>query len=178
MLPFTTAFAASFQADPAHSTIGFEVKHLSFATVRGNFPEFSGSFEFDEAKPASTHAEFTIKTASISTSNAKRDEHLRSPEFFDASKFPEARFVSTSVKKTSEKKYALEGDLTIRDVTKKVKFDLAYLGKAQDPMSSREKAAFQATTQINRRDFGLNYGPSAVISDTVKLTVDLEAAKK
>lgn len=175
-------FASELDVDAAHSSVGFEIKHLVVATVRGNFTEFSGVIDFDEKKSAPTKVNFVVKADSISTNNAKRDGHLKSPDFFDTAKFPEARFVSTGIKAKGKDKFAVEGDLTIHGVTKKAVFDFASLGKVKDAYGV-EKRMFQATTDIVRKDYGIVYNApletgGVMIGETAKVTVDLETAAK
>jgi polyisoprenoid-binding protein YceI len=150
--------------------------------VRGNFTEFSGVVDFDEKKSAPTKVSFVAKADSISTNNAKRDGHLKSPDFFDTAKFPEARFVSTGIKSKGKDKFAVEGDLTIHGITKKAVFDFASLGKVKDAYGV-EKRMFQATTDIVRKDYGIVYNApletgGLMIGETAKVTVDLETAAK
>lgn len=170
------AIATTLEVDPAHSSVQFQVKHLMISTIPGFFGDFKGSIDLNDKDITKSKVEFTVKTASINTHVQKRDDHLRSNDFFNAEKFPEAKFVSTSIKKAGKNKYTLEGDLTIRDVTKKAKFKVNALGKAQDPAMKVEKTVFNAEGEINRKDFGVNYGPDAIVSDKVKLAINLETA--
>ncbi|MDR3607148.1 MAG: YceI family protein [Oligoflexia bacterium] len=178
----SAASALELEVDPAHSSIGFDIKHLVVSTVHGNFTDFNGDIDLNEKDLALSKISFAVKTSSISTNNAKRDEHLKSADFFDAQKYPEAKFVSTAIKAKGKNKYVLEGDLTIHGVTKKVKLDLVSLGKVKDPYGV-EKRIFQASTDIVRKDFGLTYNATlesggVVIGETAKLTIDLETAPK
>ena len=174
------ASAVELDVDTAHSSVAFEIKHLVVSTVHGNFTDFSGSLDLNEKEPAQSKVSFKIKIDSINTANAKRDGHLKSPDFFDAQKFPEATFVSKTIKTTGKNKYTLEGDLTIHGQTKVTKFVLLGLGKVKDPYGV-EKYMFQASTELNRKDFGLVYNAAlesggVVIGEKVKLVIDVEAA--
>jgi polyisoprenoid-binding protein YceI len=170
----SAARANQFDIDPAHSSIAFEVKHLTVSTVHGNFPDLSGSIDLNDKNVALSKAQFTVKIASVTTANAKRDEHLRSADFFDAAKYPEAKFVSTNVKKVGKEDYLAEGDLTIHGVTKQQKVNFKYLGTVKDPMGT-VRAIFSAETELNRKDYGVSYGPDAMVSDKVKVMVYIEA---
>jgi polyisoprenoid-binding protein YceI len=176
-----SAFAADYKpgnydVDPAHTKVGFEVPHLVISTVEGHFNKFSGKAELAE-KFEKSKFNVTVDTASVDTGVAKRDEHLKSPDFFDVAKFPSMAFVSTSVvgKPAS---FKLVGDLTIHGVTKKVTFDAKYLGAVNDGMGN-EKTAFTAKTKINRKDFGLKWGgmmeAGPVVGDEVTLDLRVEA---
>jgi polyisoprenoid-binding protein YceI len=176
------AFAIELDVDPAHSSVSFEIKHLVVSTVHGNFTDFRGTIDFDEKNLPSAKVNFTVKADSISTNNAKRDEHLKSGDFFDTKKLPEATFVSTSIKSKGKDKYTLGGNLTIHGVTKKAQFDLVSLGKVKDAYGV-ERHMFHASTDIIRKDYGLTYNAvlesgGVVIGETAHLTIDLEAVPK
>jgi polyisoprenoid-binding protein YceI len=177
-----SAQGAVLEVDPAHSSVGFDIKHLVVSTVHGSFTNFSGTIDFDEKEMANTKIDFLVKADSINTANAKRDEHLRSADFFDVAKYPEAKFVSKSVKANGKNKFLLQGDLTMHGITKPVKFDLRSLGKVKDPYGV-EKQMFQASTSLSRKEFGLTYNAALesggmVLGDEVKLVIDVEAAPK
>ena len=166
--------AKALEVDPAHSAITFEATHLKISKVPGRFNEFSGTIDLDEKDITKSKVDFTVNVASLTTAVKKRDDHLKTNDFFDVTKFPKATFKTTDIKK-SGKGYTLTGDLTIRDVTKKTSFDMKSLGKVEDPMMKTEKHVFSATGKINRKDFGVNYGPDAVVGDVVNLWINLEA---
>ncbi len=168
--------------DKAHSKIGFAVTHLLISEVEGHFKDFdinvtSTRDDFENAK-----IEFTAKTASIFTDNEKRDEHLRSDDFFNSNKFPEMKFVSKSFKKVGKNKYKLTGDLTIRDVTKQITLDVVYNGTVKDPWGNT-KAGFNVSGQLNRFDYGLKWNAltelgGAVVDKIVKLRIHVELTKQ
>jgi len=165
-----------YDVDPAHTKIGFEVSHLVISTVEGHFNKFAGKADL-AGKFEKSKFSVTVDTASVDTGVAKRDEHLKSPDFFDVTKFPEMKFESTAVKGKPDS-FKLTGDLTIHGVTKKVTFDAKYLGAVNDGMGN-EKAAFTAKAKISRKEFGLKWsgmmeaGP--VVGDEVTLDLRVEA---
>lgn len=168
----------TYNVDPAHSKVGFEIPHLVISSVEGRFTAFEGSIELGE-KFEKSKAKMSIETKSVDTSNGKRDDQLRSADFFDAAKNPKMTFESTAVTGTPDA-FKLEGDLTIKGTKKKVTFEGKYLGTVKDGYGN-EKAAFTATAKINRKDFGLTWsnmveaGP--VVGDEVTITLKLQAAK-
>ena len=170
--------AANYQVDPMHSKVGFEIPHLVISTVEGRFTKFDGNIEladkFDKSK-----VNVNVEIASVDTGVQKRDDHLKSPEFFDAAKFPSMKFESTAVSGTPED-FKMTGNLTIKGVTKKVVFDGKYLGSVKDGYG-QDKTAFQAKTKINRKDFGLTWNKMVEAGPTVgdEVTIDLriQAAK-
>ena len=173
--------AAEFTVDGAHSTVGFSVRHLAGRT-RGVFRDFAGSFSFDPKKPESVRGSFTAKAASIDTGLAKRDEHLRSADFFDADKHPVLTLVPVSLKPAGPGKYLLLADLTLRGVTKRVPFDLEYLGSEKSPWGQTADG-FSARGTINRKEFGLGWNTvlesgGLLVGEIVTLEFELEAVRK
>ncbi len=167
--------------DKAHSTVGFEVRHL-VSSVHGRFGDFSGTITGDPAAPESATVAFTIRTASISTNEEARDKHLRSADFFDAEKNPEITFRSTSIKPAGAGHYQVTGPLTMHGVTKEVTLDVALLGTMTDPWGS-PRAGLEATVTLNRKDFGIVWNKvldagSTMLGDDVKVDINLEASKK
>lgn len=178
------SFAQSniWKTDNSHSNVKFSVSHLVVSDVEGNFKSFAGTVQ--SSKPDFTDAviDFTVDINSINTDNEGRDKHLKSDDFFNAEKFPQMKFKSTSFKKVSGNKYALEGDLTIRDVTKRVKFDVVYGGTVKDPWGNI-KAGFKATGVVNRFDYNLKWNTlteagGAVVGKEVNITLNLEFAQQ
>lgn len=168
--------AATYVIDDAHSTVSFKIRHL-VSKVPGSFKDFSGSFDFDPKKPATGNGSFAIKAATITTANDKRDEHLRSPDFFDTAKFPEIKFDNAKI---SGKK--MTGDLTLHGVKKPVTFDIEYTGASKDPYGN-DKVGFTATGKINRKDFGITWNKALdaggmVLGEDVDVVVDVEANLK
>jgi polyisoprenoid-binding protein YceI len=164
--------------DYAHSNIKFTATHLLISEVDGNFKTFNGIME--ASKPDFTDAKinFTVDIASINTDNDKRDAHLKSDDFFNSEKYPKMTFKSTSFKKIKDKKYQLKGELTIRDITKPVTFDVTYGGTAKDPWGNTH-AAFKASTTINRFDYNLKWNTlteagGAVVGKDIIVNLNLE----
>lgn len=162
----------TWTVDAAHSEVGFIARHLMVTKVRGTFEEFSADVVIAEPFEDSS-VTATVQLASVDTRNADRDAHLRSGDFFDTENNPEMTFVSTKV--TAD---TLEGDLTIKGVTRPVSFDLDFNGVTPDPWGGT-RAAFEATTEINRRDFGLTWnvavdGGSMLVSEKIKITLDVQ----
>ena len=167
----------TYKIDETHADIGFSVRHMVVSTTRGAFTEFKGSFTTDAAGNL-TSATCIIDTDSVDTKNAKRDEHLRGEDFFDAAKYPEITFKSTSVKKTGERKYDVVGDLTMRDVTKSITLPVEINGPIQDPWGGT-RMGFEAETTVNRQDWNIKYGGllgtgDKAIGDEVKIHISVE----
>lgn len=184
MLLTVGAFAQSstWKTDASHSNVKFSVTHLVVSEVEGYFKTFAGTLV--SSKPDFTDAaiNFSVDINSVNTDNEGRDKHLKSDDFFNAEKFPQMTFKSTSFKKVGDKKYVLEGDLTIRDITKKVKFDVVFGGTVKDPWGNI-KAGFKATGSINRFDYNLKWNSvteagGAVVSKEVAIVLNLEFAQQ
>jgi len=176
------AQAAGYDIDPAHTVSSFTVKHLVISTVRGEFGKTTGAAVFDDKDPSRSSVTATIDAASINTRVEQRDTHLKSPDFFDTAKYPTLTFKSTKVEKAGEGKYKVTGDLTIKGTTKSVVLDVTGpTAEIKDPWGNARRG-FAATTQINRKDFGLNWskmieaGP--VVGDDVKIEIDGELVKQ
>ena len=181
-----TAFAQNWNLDGAHSKIRFTTKYLLISDVDGEFQKFDVKATSAKADWSDLNATVVVDVNSISTDNEKRDGHLKSDDFFAADKFPTITFKSSGIKNLGDKKYSITGDLTVRDVTKKVTLPLIYGGTVKDPWGNT-KAGFKATGSINRQEYGLKWSNSAatgeaVVSDNVDFTIDLilikEEAKK
>jgi polyisoprenoid-binding protein YceI len=142
--------------DPNHTNAEFVARHMMVTNVRGKFTDVSGSIHFDPANPTATSVEVTLSAASITTGAVDRDNHLRSPDFFDVEKYPHLTFRSTRVESTGKNTARLTGDLTIRDVTRSVTLDVEFVGTGKNPWGMTV-AGFEASTRINREDFGLTW---------------------
>jgi polyisoprenoid-binding protein YceI len=174
----TSAFAAKFEIDPAHTSVNFTAQHLMISKVKGRFEKFTGSFDFDEKSMKLDNIQVVVKTESISTNEKDRDKHLRSPDFFDVAKFPDMTFKSTKVIYDKDKPDKVEGNLTIRGVTKAVTLDLDYNGAITDAWGNRV-VSFQAEGKIDRKDFGLIWNKAldkggVTLGDEIKIEIEGE----
>lgn len=177
-----TAVKTKWNLDPTHSEIGFKVKHMMITNVSGSFEKFDAKVETEDDDFTTADIEFTAEVGSITTNNTDRDNHLRSDDFFAAEKFPGLKFKSTRVEKKDDEEYVLHGDLTIRDVTKPVKFDVEFGGIGKDPWGN-EKAGFTLTGKIRRTDFNLNWNAAletggVLVSEEVKILAEVELVKQ
>jgi len=164
-----TVFATTYTIDPDHSSATFKIRHL-LSNVQGNFKTFEGVVDYEPGKPETWKTTATIQANSIDTNVAKRDEHLKGPEFFDVEKFSTITFVSTRAEQVDETHAKLNGLLTIHGVEKPVTLDLEIHGIAKDPWGNT-RASFTVTTTINREDFGLKWNETL---ETGKLLVGQE----
>jgi polyisoprenoid-binding protein YceI len=166
----------TWQLDPAHSAAHFAVRHMGISTVRGAFSKLSGTVQYDPADPSKTVIDVTIDAASINTRVEPRDKDLRSPNFFDVEKFPTIVFKSKRVEAEGKGKLKITGDLTMHGVTKEVVLQVeGPNGPIKDPRGNSHMGA-SATTQVNRKDFGINGSPGGV-GDDVLITLDVEMVK-
>ena len=171
----------AWNIDTSHSEILFTVRHMMISNVRGQFTKFNGTINLDEANPANSSVEVSIDVASINTRDEKRDGHLTSPEFFDAATYPHITFKSTSVEKTGDNTGKIHGDLTIKGVTKAVTLDTTFVGKAKSPWGTTS-AGFNASTKINRTDFGLTWNVALetggiLVGEEITINIELEAVE-
>ena len=177
------ASASTWSIDPDHSNVGFKVRHLMVSNVKGSFEKLSGTVEIDDKDITKSKVEVSIDTNSINTNVQKRDEHLRSADFFDVTKFPAMTFVSKKVAKAGKDNLKVTGDLTLRGVTKQVVLDVEGPTKeSKDPWGSIRRGA-TATTKINRKDFGLVWNAAletggVVVGDEITITLEIEMIKK
>lgn len=145
---------SNWQIDPVHSAVGFAVRHMMISTVRGRFGRFEGQVEFDPSRPADSRVEVTIEAASMDTDSAQRDDHLRSADFLDAAGYPHIVFRSTSVEPVGEDRARIRGELTIRGVTRPVVLEATHVATITG-MQGEQRAAFEASTRIDREEWGL-----------------------
>jgi polyisoprenoid-binding protein YceI len=175
-----TQTATTWQIDPAHTEVGFVVKHMMFAKVRGGFNEFTGTIEQGENGDLATGSfSANIVTSSVDTGNEDRDKHLRSGDFFDAEKFEAITFNSTSIERLSDDKLKVTGELTIRDITKTITLDVTETGTGVDPWGNM-RIGIQAEGTINRKEFGLTWNQAleaggVLVGDEVTLTIEAQA---
>lgn len=170
-----------WKLDKSHSGVNFSVRHLVISEVTGNFKDFDIVVRATKDDFTDASVDATIKVASISTDNERRDNHLKSDDFFNAEKFPEIKFKSDSFEKTGQNKYEITGDLTIRDVTKKVTFDATYYGSIKG-MGGATVTGWKVTLDLNRFDYNLKWNRTIesgrlVVGETVTITLNLELVK-
>lgn len=180
----TTASTAvsTWTIDPVHSIAEFAVRHMMVSTVKGRFRSMEGSITLDEERPERSSVVATIDVASVDTAEPDRDAHLRSDDFFNAERFPKMTFRSTRVELQGEDRARVYGDLTIRDVTREVALDVEFEGRAKDPWGN-ERIGFSATTELNRKEFGLRWNQvletgGVVVGDRVKVSLHVEAVRQ
>lgn len=172
----------TYGVDGAHSKAMFRVKHLGISSVTGQFNEWDATIQFDPENFEATSATASAAVASIDTDDEKRDNHLKSDDFFNAEKFPEITFASTGVSEVSDDSFKLHGDLTIRDVTKPVVFDVNIGGMATDPWGNN-RVAFEAQTEINRQDFNVTWNKTLdagglLVGNNVRIILEIEAIQQ
>lgn len=184
ILALTLAVATAASAAPAtwtidqnHSQVGFSVRHF-FSKVPGTFSKFSGSVVYDPQKPENSSVKADIDPSSIDTKNEKRDNHLRSEDFFDVAKFPTLTFVSTKVTSVGKDKLKVDGNLTMHGVTKPVTLDVTFLG-AGPSREGEQRSGFEAKTTINRKDFGILWNKTldqggTMLGDDVDIQLNVE----
>ena len=177
-----TSLAATYKLDAAHAEVGFKVSHLGISNVKGAFANVDGTFDFDSSNIEKSKTAVTIKASSINTNNKKRDDHLRSKDFLNVGTYPEISFTSKEIKNVKDKNFTVVGDLSIANVKKEVELDVVFNGEAKDPWGN-QRAAFEATTVINRKDFGLTWNKvletgGLVVGEQVKISIDIEGIKQ
>ncbi|MET0397289.1 MAG: YceI family protein [Longimicrobiaceae bacterium] len=176
------AAAAEYEIDPSHSQVLFKVKHLGISTVTGRFRDFSGTISYDPQNPAASRARATIKTASIDTDNDRRDNHLRSADFFEAEKYPEITFTTGRLREARGDAFKLDGTLTMRGVTRPITLDVEKVGPVRGP-DGRDRMAFNATTSLDRTQYGLTWSRATeagglVVGNDVQIVLELETVRK
>lgn len=177
------ARASEWAIDPSHTTAQFSVRHLMVTDAKGSFGKVAGTLDFNDKDPTKSVVEVTIETSSIDTGDAKRDEHLKSPDFFDAANHPQITFKSTQIKKTGKDKYKVVGDLTMRGVTKPVTLDVVGpTAPIKNPWGMTVRGV-SASGKLNRKDFGLNWNKAleaggVLVGEEVKIQIDGELVEK
>jgi len=172
---------ATWAVDQAHSKVGFAVKHMGIATVRGEFGKFEGTLDIGEDL-SEARAYGTVKVASVDTNQPQRDEHLRSADFFDAETYPELRFESTSIEQVDEDTFSITGELTLHGVTCELELTAEFQG-TEIGTQDEERIGLEITGQLSRSDYGMKFNAAlgsgnAVVSDEVKLALDIAAVKQ
>ena len=172
----------TWQIDYTHSDISFSVRHMMISKVNGRFADWNGTIDFDPQNPANTTVDVTVQLASVDTREQQRDDHLRSPDFFDVANFPEMHFKSTNVEQDDDDEGKLYGELTIRGITKPVVLDVEYAGQAQSPWGTTS-AGFSAEATLNRKDWELTWNQAletggVLVSDKIKIAIELELVQQ
>lgn len=173
------ASASSWSIDPDHSTVGFKARHLMVSNVKGNFGKYTGTVDLNEKDISKSHVQVTIDTTSINTNVQKRDDHLKSADFFDVAAFPTMTFVSKKITRAGKNKLKVTGDLTLHGVTRQVTLDMEALSKeSKDPWGNIRRGTTASTT-INRKDFGLAWNKAletggVMVGDNITITLDIE----
>jgi polyisoprenoid-binding protein YceI len=178
----TTPATTTWSIDPAHSHVGFAVKHMMISTAKGRFGIVRGTVRSDDADPAKGEVEVEIDVDSIETGEAKRDAHLKSADFFDAATFPKLTFKSTKITNVKGDAFTLTGDLTIRGVTRPIALDVTSEGRGRDPWGG-ERAGFSARGTLKRSDFGLTWNQALetgglLVGDDIKIALDVELVRQ
>ena len=168
--------------DPTHAAAEFAVKHLMISTVKGQLGKVQGTISLDESDYTNSSVEATIDVAGLDTGEPDRDKHLRSPDFFEAERFPIIRFVSKRIERAKGDDYRIVGDLTIRDVTREATLEAELDGRITDPWG-KERLGFSADTKFRRKDFGLEWNMAleaggVLVGDEVKVSLRLEAVRQ
>jgi polyisoprenoid-binding protein YceI len=177
----TAVPTGTWTVDPSHSKVGFAVKHMGIATVRGEFTDFEGVLEIGGDLSSAT-ARGTVKAASVDTSEPQRDAHLRSPDFFDAETHPELAFASTSIEAIDDETFRITGYLTLHGVTNEIVLTAEVNGTDIDPYGN-EKVGLEITGQLSRGEFGMKFNQALgsgnmLVADKVKLNLDISAVKQ
>lgn len=168
--------------DPTHSSVEFAVRHMMVATVKGVFKSLSGTVELDEGDWGKSAVTVEIEASSVDTGVADRDNHLRSPDFFDAAKHPKILFRSTSIEPDGGDRGKVYGEVTLLGITRPVTLDVTYLGEIQDPWGNRRRG-YAAETALNRKDFGMNWNQildsgGVLVGDKVKVVLNVETVER
>jgi polyisoprenoid-binding protein YceI len=170
---FSVAKPVDYKIDPTHTATVFTWNHFGFSTPSANFSDIQGTISVDNAKPADSSVNVTIPLASLNTNVKALDEHLKTPDFFDAEKYPNITFKSTKVQALGKNKYKITGNLTVKDVTKPVVLDAILNKQGEHPMTKAQSIGFNATTSFNRSAFGVGaYVPNVGDKITVNITTE------
>jgi polyisoprenoid-binding protein YceI len=179
----TSTRTTTWAIDAAHSIAEFSVKHMMISTVKGSFQNVQGEVSWDGENFSTATVDARIDSATLTTNNEMRDNHLRTNDFFNAEKWPAITFTSTQVEHEGDDEFKLHGELTIRDVTKPVVLDVEFEGLMEKDAFGNRRAAFTGTTSINRKEFGINWngaieGGGVVVGDKVKVTLHIAVTQE
>lgn len=173
--------SGDYQLDPAHTRLGFATRHAMVTNVRGSFHDFSGAVHLDQEAPLRSRAEVSVQVASLTTGHEQRDAHLLGPDFFDVERYPTVTFQSTEISGVDDDRFRVSGDLTIKDQSRTVVFDVEYIGAAKDPYGNL-RIGFEARAELSRKDWDLTWNVALetggfLVSDKVLLEIDISAVK-
>jgi polyisoprenoid-binding protein YceI len=176
------AVGTTWAIDPAHSNVEFSVKHMMISTVKGMFQTVEGTIQWDGKNFGAATVDARIDSSSITTFNEMRDNHLKTNDFFNAEQWPDMTFRSTRIEPKGDSEFKVHGELTIRDVTRPVVLDTEFEGLMEKDAFGKRRAAFTATTDVNRKDFGVNWNGTieaggVVVGDKVKVTLNIAAVQ-
>lgn len=182
MSTLTEKIVQTYAIDPSHSRMGFTVRHMGFTKVRGSFEQFEGVVRMVPGDLSTIEAEATIQAQSITTNEARRDEHLRSADFFEVERYPTITFKSTEVRDISDDSFTLVGEFTMHGVTKTVELEGTYLGEGTDPWGGT-RIALEARTTVNRKEYGLNWNAvletgGVLVSEKVDIELEIQAVQQ
>jgi polyisoprenoid-binding protein YceI len=176
-----STLTGQYTLDVSHSRLGFVARHAMVTKVRGAFNEFEGVASIDGDNPANSNVSLTIQGASIDTRNAQRDEHLRSNDFLDLATYPTITFASTAIRHLGGNDFEVDGDLSIRGVTRQITLPLEFQGSAKDPFGN-DRIGFEGSTKISRKDYGITWNAALetggfLVSDEITLEFEISAIK-
>lgn len=175
--PLAQADNYKIDTEGQHAFINFRISHLGYSWIYGDFKKFSGDFVFDKSKPANDKVSVVIDTKSVDTNHEKRDNHIRSADFLNVEKFPEAKFVSTKVVPTKGNDFDIQGNLTLNGVTKPVTIKAQFVGEGKDPWGGY-RAGFHGTTTFKLKDFNISTAPIGEVSEVVYMDLSVEGVRQ
>ncbi|WP_432558576.1 YceI family protein [Granulicoccus sp. GXG6511] len=183
MTDYDSSLRGTWEADPAHSSFEFIARHAMVTKVRGKFTDFSVTIEADPENVEASSVEVRIRVASLDTSNDQRDTHLRSEDFFNVAQWPEIVFRSTAIEEIDDDAFTVTGDLTIRDVTKRITVPVDFTGVSGDPVAKVTRAGFEGGRRLDRRDFGLEWNVpldtgGVLVSEKITIEFEVSAVQK
>ena len=183
MTDFDPGLKGTWVADPAHSSISFIARHAMVTKVRGKFTDFEVTIQANPEDVESSSVQVRIRVASIDTHNDQRDTHLRSEDFFNVARWPEIVFTSTAIEEIDDEAFTVTGDLTIRDVTKRITVPVDFTGVSDDPVAKVRRAGFEGGRRVDRRDFGLEWNVpldagGVLVSEKISIEFEISAVQQ
>lgn len=182
-MPYASSLSGIWIADPAHSSLAFVARHAVVTRIRGKFTDFDIRIDANAEDVPASSVTAKVRVASVDTAQEQRDTHLRSADFFDVQRWPEMTFVSTAVDEVDDDSLLIQGDLTIRDVTRSISLPMDFLGVQYDPLSKVERASFEGSRRINRQDFGLKWNVpldtgGVLVSERITIEYSISAVRE